>query len=135
MSTNATIGVKLGDGSIRSVYLHCDGHINRAGDTLNRYYPTVDHAMNIMSLGNMSSLDKSVEKPDGHSFENRVEGYSVFYGRDRGESNTEARNWKNVEEWMRSQICEYNYLFHGGVWYVSTDGENWFPVSSAKEIV
>jgi hypothetical protein len=46
-------------------------------------------------------------------------GSTVFYRRDRGESDTEARRFFTVEEYTTSgQWHEYNYFFSNGAWYV-----------------
>lgn len=59
---------------------------------------------------------KKCSCPDGYSFENRIEGYTVFYGRDRGEEETEYK----VSEERPTVTEEYLYVFEDGKWFVSS---------------
>lgn len=84
MSTRSNIAVEK-DGKIHVIYCHFDGYPEGVGQTLIDHYKTFDRAMEIIALGDLSTLDKSCECPEGHSYDRRHEGYSVAYGRDRGE--------------------------------------------------
>jgi hypothetical protein len=89
MSTRSLINVKCYDGKVRSIYVHSDGDAHL--DTLKEYYNSQEAVEQLVSLGDLSSLDKSAgEPPEEHSFENPVDGYCVAYGRDRGAKDTEA---------------------------------------------
>lgn len=115
MSTPCIITVKEKE-YYKSVYCHSDGYPKHTGKMLLDYYNSEEKALSIVNLGDLSFLDKSVECPKDHSFVNRVEGYSVFYGRDRGEKNTSAEisffNPYNKDD-------GYNYLWKNGKWYLN----------------
>jgi hypothetical protein len=64
----------------------------------------------------LSYLDYSLECPEGHSFDNKIEGYTLSYGRDRGEKDTEAREYKDLTSAMKIEEQEYNYYWNGGGW-------------------
>lgn len=84
MSTNADIVMETEDG-FKSIYLHWDGYPEHAFEVLTNYYTDRSVVEQMIELGDISVLDYSIECPEGHSFDNRIPGYSVFYHRDRGE--------------------------------------------------
>lgn len=78
-------------------------------------------------MGDISSLDKDITAPEGHSFDNRIPGHTVFYGRDRDETNVEAKTFASVDEaakHFRESWAEYAYLFdlETGKWQVKDLG-------------
>lgn len=115
MST-ASISVQQGD-KIKTIYVHGDGDIQSLGAILIKHYNNQDRADALVSLGDASSIYASIECPTGHSYKHPVPGHSVFYGRDRGESDTQAcifdswQEFSTYEEWQG-----YNYLFDGSRW-------------------
>ena len=114
MSTNATISVEHKDGTVNTVYLHWDGNPEHALETLKEHYNAYDKVANLCSLGDMSSLRESADCPVGHSFDTAKDGYTIFYGRDRGETDVAPRAFNSVTE---MDYCEaYNYLFRNGKW-------------------
>jgi hypothetical protein len=122
MATRSTIACKLADGSIRQIYCHWDGYPSNNGQLLLDHYNSQELAELVTSIGDMSLLAASVECPKGHSFDNRVDGYTVFYGRDRGENGTEPRTHAD-ESTLQGE--DYNYLWDGKKWLV--DGEPLTP--------
>ena len=122
MSTNATISIKK-DGRVHYVYCHWDGYISDVGQLLFKYYNTLSKVKELVALGNISSLDKSIACPEGHSFDTRIKGYTTFYGRDRGETEQEAcvvfMQAYKAREYSEQ---EYNYLFYKNEWLVLQDG-------------
>ena len=87
MSTHAAIAIKMSSECIRWIYLHWDGDLNFAGRTLANHYLTNDKVKQLIMLGDLSSLHRWVEPPEGvvHNFDNRAEDVTVAYHRDRGE--------------------------------------------------
>jgi hypothetical protein len=78
------------------------------------HYNTNELALKLVALGNLSILDESCEKPEGHSFDNRIDGYTVAYMRDRGDTNCEREKSCSVYEMIkaaRDSDGEYIYLF------------------------
>ncbi|MDD4922191.1 MAG: hypothetical protein PHS30_06910 [Bacteroidales bacterium] len=114
MSTRSRIAIKLADDNFLSVYCHNDGYPSWVGSTLLKHFNTKEKAMELIALGNLSSLHESIEKPEGHSFDHRIEGYTVAYGRDRGEKGQEAAKSYSVAQMIRAandSDGEYIYLF------------------------
>lgn len=119
MGTRSTIAVKHQDGTVSQIYCHWDGYLEHNGKMLVEHYETQEKAEALVALGDMSSLDQSIERPEGHTFDKSVSGYSVFYGRDRGERGCEARRFYSGAEFIRSrQSEEYDYIFADGIWYL-----------------
>ena len=110
MATRSRIAIENQDGSVTSVYCHWDGHIETNGVILNNNYNTKDKVEALIELGNLSSLDKTLET-------------TVAYARDRGEDSHQAI-YSNVEELFEDgfgDIVEYVYCFtKDGIWLVGT---------------
>ncbi len=106
-------GREIQAGEIIHIYVHSNGYPSSRLPILTEHYNTEEKAIELISLGDVSSLHESCKKPEGHSFENKVKGHTVYYGRDRGEDNADFMlgNWeesKNDEE--------FGYLFEDGKW-------------------
>jgi len=127
MATRCNIGIfekpnEEGVSEVRYIYSHWDGYPDGVGFTLKNHYTDEAKIRKLIDGGDISSLREEVEIPDGveHSFDNRSENITVFYGRDRGESGTEAQktymkgmtNIKNIKE------NEYLYIYEveSGEW-------------------
>jgi hypothetical protein len=115
MSTRSLINVKCSDGKVKSIYVHFDGYAHL--ETLQTHYNSQELAEQLISLGDLSSLGKSAgTPPQGHSFDDPVEGYCVAYGRDRGEKNTEAGVFDDFES-ARKQDRGQDYIYEwDGSW-------------------
>ena len=116
MSTNSNIAMKKEDGSVVSIYCHWDGYESHHLPILKEHYNTIEKVEALLALGNLSSLDNSCDCPEGHSFENCVDGYCVAYGRDRGEENQQAQKFYNESNWLYEVKQKYNYLFDNNEW-------------------
>jgi type II secretory pathway component PulJ len=70
---------------------------------------------------------------DTHSFDTPEKNVTVFYNRDRGESENDAK-FATVEEWNKehSSCIDYLYLFSAGRWFVKnvTDDLGWDLVAN-----
>jgi hypothetical protein len=80
-------------------------------------------------MGDISSIDQQIGSPTEHNpFDDRTEGMTTFYGRDRGEDGVSALVHANVEEWLgfrKGSWCEYGYLRVNGEWQTfKITGEN-----------
>jgi hypothetical protein len=120
MGTRSLIGVMHGD-NCKFVYCHWDGYLDHNGRILQEHYdsPKANH---LVALGDISSLRRNVEIPDGveHTFEKPAEGITTFYGRDRGETGIDFQSVNNFDAFMKqvSDSCaEYYYIMRDGVWY------------------
>lgn len=132
MGTRSDIIVQLRDGNWSRIYCHWDGYLEHNGRLLQAHYNSQLLAELLIEPGSLSSLAESCDKPDGHTFDNRVDGYCVYYGRDRGEADCEpyvadtlSAAWPPEDTWT-----EYTYVWsrdHGmpdGAWYVADADES-----------
>ena len=120
-------------------YCHYDGYIEGVGETLHRCYKEPNRVKQLSRLGDLSVLKEEIEPTGPHSFDNREEGVTVAYGRDRGEEGTQSkvtyRKFKTVGEiftYLRKHFNEeynYVYLVKTKEWYVSEYGDK--PVKLA----
>jgi len=113
MATRSRIAIENQDGSVTSVYCHWDGHIKTNGRILNENYTTKDKVEELIALGNLSSLDETIER-------------TVAYHRDNGEYHLVQITFINVEELFEdgfSMGVEYIYCFtKDGIWLVNALG-------------
>jgi hypothetical protein len=119
MATRSSIAIEKKDGKFLGIYCHWDGYIENNGSILFQYYDTYEKALKLIEKGDLSSLNNSCKKPKNHSFDNPVEGYCIYYHRDKGE------DWEDVKpcetdtyEEMISKIGQgYDYIFKNGEWF------------------
>lgn len=97
MGTRSDIIVQRADGKWARIYCHWDGYLEHNGKILAESYADQAKAEELVSHGDLSSLAHHCSKPPGHTFDKRVEGYCVYYGRDRGESGTEPKIGATLE--------------------------------------
>ena len=92
MATNAFIGFRENN-SITYIYNHSDGYLEYLGKMLIEHYNSEKQAKTLVSLGDVSVVKEKLTPEEGtiHTFDNRQEGVSVFYNRDRGE------NWDDIK--------------------------------------
>lgn len=135
MGTRSRIGVMHGD-VLKSVYCHWDGYLSNNGRILLEHYDSAK-ANHLVALGDISSLDKNVEIPEGesHSFQVPLDGVTTFYGRDRGETGVGYEVDHTFEEFLsRAEGCgaEYYYIMKDGVWYC---GDTYDRTAMSKKLV
>lgn len=125
MGTRSDIIVHRADGKWVRVYCHWDGYLDHNGRILFEHYNSQERAEALVAPGDMSSLAEQCTKPKGHSFDKRVEGYTVYYGRDRGETGTEAKVGKTLHEvWPKQDTwTEFTYVWDDGKWWVGDPDE------------
>jgi hypothetical protein len=113
MATRSRIAIENQDGSVTSIYCHWDGYIKTNGRILNENYTTKDKVEELIALGNLSSLDETIER-------------TVAYHRDNGEYHLIQISFINVEELFEdgfSMGVEYIYCFtKDGIWLVNALG-------------
>jgi hypothetical protein len=124
MATRGRIGIKLDDGTVVSIYNHWDSYPSYLGVTLLNNYKDKTKVEKLIALGDCSVVKEEVDIPEGktHSFDKPLNNVTVAYGRDRGETKPyiEPRIDGSEEEFWKSDIEEYGYLFKDGKWYVAT---------------
>lgn len=120
MSTRSYICIEQEDGSLKGIYCHHDGYLEYNGEMLITNYADREKVEKLISLGDLSTLQKNIEPnpklPHSFEYDKRQKGVCIFYGRDRGEKNTEARNI--TYERAKESWCEYMYVFRrDNEWY------------------
>lgn len=135
MGTRSRIGVMHGD-VLKSVYCQWDGYLDHNGRILLNHYDSAK-ANHLVALGDLSSLDINVEIPEGveHSYQVPLKGITVFYGRDRGESDTEFAVDHDFESFMKrvdDSGAEYYYIMKDGEWYC---GDNYGSTPMSGRLV
>ena len=120
MATRSRIGLMLEDGTIKHSYCHFDGYPHGVGHTLVGHYSDIEKVKELLSFGDMSFLAPKVT-PDGiHNFNNPEQGVTVFYGRDRGESDVDSviTSMNEYHSVKYSSCIDYQYIFSDGHWWV-----------------
>ena len=64
--------------------------VEGVGKTLFEHYNSQDLAEAVVVPGDMSSLNEKCDKPEGHSYDKPAKGYTIYYGRDRGETDVDG---------------------------------------------
>ena len=118
MATRSTIALEYANGQVDQVYCHWDGYLDNNGKLLRDNYQDPFKVQMLMDLGDISSLGSEVGSK--HDFDDRSDD-TTFYGRDRGETGTEAKRFANFEDYKANhQYEEYEYILRAdGNWYVS----------------
>ena len=118
MSTPCSITAKCNDGKLRTIYCHYDGHLFSAGQVLFEHFQNQKKIEELIRLGDISSLEPSIECPPGHSFKNPTNGHTVFCMRDRKQkgSSFEAYVGDTLRECIRENFQAFNYFWDGQEW-------------------
>lgn len=136
MATRSVIAIET-DGKIVSAYCHWDGYLENNGEILFRHYQNPEKILKLISFGDMSSLGEQPEPVEGveHTYTNPAKGVTVYYGRDRGEDDTESRTWNDRKSMIEHHWdCEYFYLWTGDHWIYS-QGRAWFDLRQAIDSI
>lgn len=132
MATRSVIGMEK-DGKILAVYCNWDGYLENNGVILEKHYQNPEKILHLIALGDMSSLGAEVFPPEGvtHSFTKAADNVTVFYGRDRGESDAEFKVFDTREEMVKwYDGSEYFYLWTDDQWVYSR-GRSWMNLAHA----
>ena len=113
MATRSTIGIKKEDGTIDLIYCHWDGYLEGVGKTLKQNYTNEQKIQQLISLGSVSSLGDEIFPKTNHSFDSPEKNVTVFYGRDRGETDVDYIKVYSLDEYKK-QFQEFNYLWKDG---------------------
>lgn len=122
MATRSTIALEYADGTVKQIYCHHDGYIEKNGKILQEQYSDPDKLNKIIELGDLSSLGFNIGTK--HDFDYYGSDICTFYGRDRNEDNVEPNQFKDFNDYLKNHRQEeYNYilrLINGqAVWLVS----------------
>lgn len=111
MATRSRIAIETTAGKVRSIYCHWDGYPGNNGKILMEHYTDKEKIINLIELGDISSLAPEVNTDLPHTFNSPVEGVVVAYGRDRKEKNIDFKSHVDVNDFFKSDIEEWGYLF------------------------
>ena len=137
MATRSTIALEYADGTVEQVYCHWDGYLDHNGQILFEHYKDPFKLQRLMDLGDLSSLGPNIGDkhdfdcphkygtPEAEAWYEDKKEVCTFYGRDRGETGTNARRFKDYADYRKNaQFEEYNYILRkDGNWYVEFYGE------------
>ena len=138
MGTRSRIGVMHGN-ICKSIYCHWDGYLEHNGAILQEHYNSA-RANELVALGDMSALRPEIgeahafsqfefelEGQDREDFVRATENMCTFYGRDRGEENTEwkvAHTFAEFFTQVENGGGEWYYVMQDGVWYCGNTYEH-----------
>jgi len=139
MGTRSAIGYATQDGRVRGKYSHYDGYPAYTGKMLNEHYQQSRKIAQMVELGDQSFLAEEIFPKGAHSFDSPEEGVTIFYGRDRGETGTEPREFDNIVDFVdyyESCGCEYFYVYMNGVWmmYNIHTKAPWCALDQVREV-
>ena len=134
MGTRSTIALEFADGTVEQVYCHWDGYLSHNGQILQKHYSDPFVLQKLIDLGDISSLRPQIGTTHAFSHFGTTldqEAYNflygemtTFYGRDRGETGTSAKKFKDYEDYLaHHQYEEYDYILRNvngkATWFVS----------------
>lgn len=129
MSTRSLIAKKIGEDKYLTIYCHSDGYLTYNGALLLDHYNTPEQVNKLLALGDISYLAKRLEPdpslPHSFDYDERQEGVTLAYGRDRGEKGTQAREATLADLDDESNWTEYVYIYdENGKWKYFKAGES-----------
>jgi hypothetical protein len=138
MATRSTIALEFADGTVGKVYCHWDGYLEHNGKLLLENYSDPFVLRDLLDQGDISSLGEKIgskhpfspHTPGDEAAHKAAQeaGWTTFYGRDRGETGTEAKMYKSYADYRANcQFEEYNYILRQvegkAVWFVEFYGQ------------
>lgn len=123
--TRSQVGKIDKNGNITSVYVHWDGYPENMLPKVKKYDAKGVGELIKLGKSGISSLEAEIGKK--HDFNDPKRGWTIFYGRDRGENNdmVSKGNVKNVKKYLKDVAneagAEYVYLYdeRDGQWYMA----------------
>jgi hypothetical protein len=134
MATRSTIAMEQPDGRVMQIYCHWDGYLEHNGRILQDHYRDRAKVLSLMLLGDISSLRQSIGEP--HDFDGEInEQWCTAYGRDRGEKETDAKVFRDFEDYRDNHHYEeFEYIFRlDDRWYVSQYERGYEPLEQSLE--
>ena len=146
MATRSTIALEFADGTIGQVYAHWDGYLAHNGKILFENYSNPFVLRDLIDLGGLSSLRPTIGTKHPFSmfeanmtqdeFYNLYRDMCTFYGRDRGEGESDATYFKDFADYRANgQQEEYDYILCNvngvATWFVSDHGDEFVLLTEA----
>jgi hypothetical protein len=148
MGTRSTIALEFADGTVQQVYCHWDGYLSNNGQILRDHYSDPFKLQELIDLGDLSSLRPEVGANHPFSqfdttmtteqFDALYGNMCTFYGRDRKESGTGAKSFKDYADYIENhQYEEYEYILRNvegkAVWFVKCHSADYVTLAEAFE--
>ena len=136
MATRSAIGLVEYDGTVTGIYCHWDGYLEQVGRKLFENYTDLEKVVELLELGDLSSLGKEIghKHPFSPSYASEMtyEEYyrdyghmCVSYSRDR-DDDCPALVFEDINEFKQYYPeCDFLYMFDGISWTYAdrfTDG-------------
>lgn len=145
MGTRSDIIAQLSNGKWARIYCHWDGYLDHNGRILFDHYKTQEKIDQLMALGDLSILNEEIgvkhpfeapsrftgdlgsrkTNPAYTKYQKKYGKMCLAYGRDRGETGTEAKIgdtlsevWPEIDTWT-----EFTYVWFDGKWSVGDPDE------------
>ena len=146
MATRSTIALEFADGTIGQVYCHWDGYLAHNGKMLQEYYSNPFVLRDLIDLGGLSSLRPQIGTKHPFSmfeanmtqdeYANLYRDMCTFYGRDRGEGQSDATYFKDYLHFLvDGQQEEYDYILRNvngvATWFVSDHNGDFMLLTEA----
>ena len=147
MATRSTIALEFADGRIGQVYAHWDGYLAHNGKILFENYSDPFKLQELIDLGDVSSLRPTIgtKHPFSHydvpdmtleQYSDLYRDMTTFYGRDRGEGQSDATYFKDYADFLANgQREEYDYILRNvngvATWFVSDHGGEFVLLENA----
>lgn len=133
MATRSTIALEFADGTVGQVYCHWDGYLEHNGAILQKSYTDPFKLQKLIDIGDLSVLHDEIGEK--HDFNDQYKDGCTFYGRDRGETNINARYFKDFADYERNhQYEEYEYILRQvdgkAVWFVCYNDDGFVPLAN-----
>lgn len=131
MSTRSFIAKQIDEDKYLTIYCHGDGYPSHNGALLIDHYNSEEKVDELLKLGDLSHLEKNINldpsKPHGFDYDKRQDDVVVAYGRDRGDTGTEADIYSLAELDDPNNWTDYVYIFN------KENGWKYFKSGHSKE--
>ena len=116
MATRSFIAIKEKD-TFKAVYHHSESYHEYLGRLLLEHYSDVDKVREAISFGDASIWKENIHPPKDklHDFDDRHPDVSVFYNRDRGDTECDCTNHATQKALILDAYnswAEYLYIFN-----------------------
>ena len=135
MATRSAIGFVEYDGTITAISCHWDGSLEGVGDTLLKHYNDTYKVLDLLELGDISSLGEElgVKHPfschmsnlSPQAYEDAYGKMTTAYGRDRGED-CPAKDFADAKAFSHYSDRDFFYLYDGKEWTYVERGRPYF---------
>ena len=125
--------IVLKEGFLR-IYVHWDGDpLGTVADELVQHYNNFEKALNLLCLGDISSLNTAPARKSGGGLDMTKHIITPYILRNR-----KTDSWNDVKpcsvKSLRTASMDYNYLFTDGEWLVMNGKKDfpWIPLKKAR---